>query len=218
MSPRMHFAQELIDLRKDMMYMGREVQRLVEMTLDVIINNNLTKAEEVIDQGGEIDRLEVEIQQQCVIMIARQQPMAKDLRLIMSVIKIVTDMERIGDQCQDICKYCLRLQGTTYTESEAFKRHVNKMALGVNTMMNNVLQSYYEKDVEVMQQVCDYDDTIDARFSQIWQEIIEEMLKDEDFIHVGPHFIMIIKYLERIADHITNIAEWMIYNITGDFA
>ncbi len=69
-----------------------------------------------------------------------------------------------------------------------------------------------------MQQVCDYDDTIDARFSQIWQEIIEEMQKDEDFIHVGPHFIMIIKYLERIADHITNIAEWMMYNITGDFA
>ncbi len=218
MSPtRMSFKQELDNLRHDMIYMGGEIQNILELTLDVIIDNDTDKALIVINGDDEIDELEMAIQRQCVLLIAKEQPLAKDLRLIMSIIKIVTDMERIADQCEEICHYCLKLNDTNHSETDAFKRHVNKMALAIDKMLRKTLDSYRSKDVEAMLEVCEYDDNIDARFTQIWQEIIIEMKSDNEFIPLGPHYIMIIKYLERIADHTTNIAEWMIYNITGEY-
>ncbi len=217
MSPRIHFKQALRDLRYDMLYMGEEIQKLVNMTLEVVINNNMEVAEEVLKSDDEIDELEIAIQRQCVLLIAREQPLAKDLRLIMSIIKIVTDMERIADQCIDVCTYCIKVHDKQYTVSDAFKRHVNKMAQGVSQMLDKLIQSYKNKDLDSIQEVRDDDDKIDARFTQIWQEIIDEMSQNPEFIPNGPDYIMIIKYLERIADHVTNIAEWMMYNITGEY-
>ncbi|OON90833.1 MAG: hypothetical protein ATN34_02815 [Epulopiscium sp. Nele67-Bin002] len=218
MSPtRTSFKQELNNLRHDMIYMGDEIQNILELTLDVIIDNDVDKALVVINGDDEIDEMEIAIQRQCVLLIAKEQPLAKDLRLIMSIIKIVTDMERIADQCEEICRYCLKLNDNHHTETDAFKRHVNQMALAIDKMLRKTLDSFRSKDVEAMLAVCEYDDNIDARFANIWQEIIAEMKADNEFIPLGPHYIMIIKYLERIADHTTNIAEWMIYNITGEY-
>ncbi|OOB77607.1 MAG: phosphate transport system regulatory protein PhoU [Epulopiscium sp. Nuni2H_MBin003] len=217
MKSRVNFMNELQDLRYSMADMGMEIEEILDNTLEVLINNNTSLVEKVVEGEKKVDDLELEIQRKCVLLITKEQPIAKDLRLIMSVIKIITDMERISDQCQDICSYYLKIKDAPYTEKDAFKRHTNKMMQSVSDMLSRTLEASKQKDIDTLREVCEYDDTIDDKFTQIWKELIEYMQENTNFISVGPQYIMIIKYLERIADHITNISEWMIYNLTGEY-
>ncbi|ONI46917.1 phosphate transport system regulatory protein PhoU [Epulopiscium sp. SCG-B10WGA-EpuloA2] len=214
---RVNFTNELNSLRNSMSKMGEEIKILVDITIQVLINDDFTNIKEVIAGEQNTDELEIHIQKQCALLIAKEQPLARDLRLIISIINIITDMERIADQCEDICNYCLKLKDIKPTDNDIYKQHINKMATNVAKMLDNTLLAYKDKDVNILKEVCEYDDKIDAKFAQIWTEIIDTMRQNTDFIIAGPHYIMIIKYLERIADHITNIAEWMIYNITGEY-
>ncbi|OON94785.1 MAG: phosphate transport system regulatory protein PhoU [Candidatus Epulonipiscioides saccharophilum] len=217
MTTRINFTNELNKLCDSMSAMGDEIKSLFEITLKVLIENDFSNIEEVLKGEERSDELEIQIQKNCVLLIAKEQPIARDLRLIISVINITTDMERIADQCEDICNYCLKIKDNPHTDDDAFKRHINKMAISTAQMLADTFDAYKNKDVKILQEVCEFDDKIDARFNQIWTEIIAMMSENEHFIAFGPPYIMIIKYLERIADHVTNIAEWMIYNITGEY-
>ena len=217
MAPRKMFEQELESLRQEIIHMGAEVELLVKSTIEAITQRDKTLAEQVIQKDDYIDNLEVEIEKRCVALIAHQQPLAKDLRLIMSILKIVTDMERIADQCEDICKYSLQLQDDKWSHEEAYKRHIENMAIDVQGMLKRAIDGFVQRDVAKMKEICEYDDKIDADFKRIWEEIVEEMGRNKEFIPNGADYIMIIKYFERIADHTTNIAEWLIYNVTGEY-
>lgn len=217
MAPRKMFEQELESLRQEIIHMGAEVEALVKQTIEAITRRDKVLASQVIQKDDYIDNLEVEIEKRCVALIAHQQPLAKDLRLIMSILKIVTDMERIADQCEDICVYSLQLQDESWSHEEAYKRHIEKMAIEVQGMLKRAIDGFVQKDVEKMREICKYDDKIDTEFKRIWQEIIEEMSRNPEFIPKGADYIMIIKYFERIGDHTTNIAEWLIYNVTGEY-
>lgn len=217
MAPRKLFAQELECLRQDIIQMGAEVEELVKQTILAITTRDKELAKQVIAKDDYIDQVEIEIEKKCVTLIAHQQPLAKDLRLIMSILKIVTDMERIADQCEDICTYSLQLQDGSWSHEEAYKKNIENMATDVQGMLKRAIDGFVQKDVDKMKEICKYDDKIDADFKRIWQEIIEEMKKNAEFIPNGADYIMIIKYFERIADHTTNIAEWLIYNVTGEY-
>ncbi|WP_053986223.1 phosphate signaling complex protein PhoU [Niameybacter massiliensis] len=216
MSPRRVFEKELEDLRLEMIKMGNQVETLVANTIEAVTEQNKELAKQVIKSDDLIDEMEVEIEKKCVSLITHQQPIARDLRLIMSMLKSVTDMERIGDHCEDICTYSLTLEDGVWTKEIAYKRHIEKMATHVREMLSRTLDNFMQKDLDKLKEICQYDDKIDEEFTKIFKEITIEMSKNSDFVPSGAAYIMIVKYLERIADHITNIAEWLIYNLTGE--
>lgn len=217
MAPRRVFEKELEKLSQDIIQMGELAEQLIDQTIIAVIHNDKQLAEEIIKQDDTIDEWQLRIEKECALLIARQQPVAKDLRFIMSIVKIVTDLERIGDHCSDICQYSIKLNDGTWNTEVDYKRHIEKMAHDVKEMLNRAINSFFSKDIEAMKQICKDDDKIDSIFVQIWKEIIIQMSKDKEFIPNGAHYLMIIKYLERIADHTTNIAEWILYSSTGKY-
>lgn len=218
MSPRRVFERELDDLRLDVIKMGSEVERLVGETIEAITQKDKVLAKKVIDEDDKIDAMEIEIEKKCLSLITHQQPIARDLRFIMSILKSVTDMERIADHCEDICMYSLKLEDGMWSKEVAYKRHIERMAKDVRGMLAKTLDSFVQKDTEQIRAICRYDDKIDEEFTKIFKEIVLEMGHDSEFVESGANYIMIIKYLERIADHTTNIAEWLIYNLTGEYS
>lgn len=218
MAPRKVFERELENLRQEVIQMGSATEELVKQTIEAIIHNDKHLAKSVILKDDEIDAIEIEIEKKCVSLIAHQQPIASDLRLIMSILKMVTDLERIADHCEDICNYSLKIEDKVWDHENAYQRHIEKMGLNVQKMLKQTLDSFVQKDVAKIKLICEYDDKIDSEFARIWNEIISEMVERKEFISDGADYIMIIKYFERIADHTTNIAEWLIYNITGEYA
>lgn len=218
MAQRRAFEQELLELRQDIIKMGTDLEIAVGKTIQAIINRDRLLAEEVKQGDDLFDLTEVAIEKKCVALIMHQQPIAHDLRFIMSILKIVTDMERIADQCEDICTYSLKLEDGEWSQEVAYKRHIERMATDVQYMLNMTIDSFVQRDVDKLRTICSYDDKIDGEFKKIWHELIEEMNKSTNFAQCGAEYIMIIKYFERIADHITNIAEWLIYNLTGEYA
>ncbi len=218
MSTRKVFEQEMLTLREETIKMGTELEKLLQKTIRAIVDDEHELAKAVMAHDDYFDALEVAIEKQCVSLIMHQQPIAKDLRLIMSTLKIVTDMERIADQCEDICAYSIQLDDGEWSKAIDYKRHIERMAMDVAHMLSMTIDSFVQRDTDKLEAICHYDDKIDANFERIWQELIEEMNKSSDFAKEGARYIMIIKYFERIADHITNIAEWLIYNLTGTYA
>ena len=218
MSPRRVFEKELEELRLDVIKMGSEVERLVGEAIEAVTTQNKELAQKIIDNDDKIDAMEIEIEKKCISLIAHQQPIARDLRLIMCILKSVTDMERIGDHCEDICTHSLRLEDGTWDKEIAYKRHIERMAQNVRKMLIKTLDSYVQKDADQIREICSYDDQIDEEFTKIFKEIVLEMSNKQEFAPSGAAYLMIIKYLERIADHTTNIAEWLIYNLTGEYS
>ncbi|WP_070001047.1 phosphate signaling complex protein PhoU [Cellulosilyticum sp. I15G10I2] len=218
MTPRKVYEDKLKKLNKNIMEMGQRTEEFIDKTIQAIINNDNDLARSIIEQDDVIDAMQLEIEKECALLIAHQQPVAGDLRFVISVVKIVTDLERIADQCCDICKYNIRLNDGTWSREINYKRHIEKMAFGAKAMLQEVLNAFISKDIEVVKETYKEDDKIDSIFIKIWEEITEEMIANKDFIQNGVHYIMIIKYLERIGDHITNIAEWIIYSSTGEYA
>lgn len=217
MTPRKLYEDQLTKLNNQIMAMGKEAEDFIDKTIQVIINNDHELAKNIIKKDDIIDNMQIEIEKECALLIAHQQPVAGDLRFVISVVKMVTDIERIADQCCDICEYTLHLNDGTWSHDVNYKRHIEKMALGAKDMLSNVLTAYLTKDLEVIKAADQEDDKIDSIFVQVWKEITAEMMANKDFVHNGVHYIMIIKYLERIADHITNLAEWILYSNTGEY-
>ena len=218
MAPRKVFEQGLEALRQDMITLGTALEETLEKTIYAISHGDKELAKEVMANDDYFDLEEVAIEKKCISLIMHQQPIAHDLRFVMSILKIVTDMERIADQCEDICRYVVQLEEGKWSSAVSYKRHIEKMARDVKEMLHQTMESFIQKDHLKLKHICQEDDKIDANFTRIWQELIVEMNTHTDFAKCGAEYIMIIKYLERIADHTTNIAEWFIYNLTGEYA
>ncbi|MGL4363421.1 MAG: phosphate signaling complex protein PhoU [Cellulosilyticaceae bacterium] len=217
MAARIVFESELENLRNEVIHMGEALEKTISKTIKAIVEQEHVLAKEVMENDDFFDLLEVELEKKCISIILHQQPMARDLRLIMSILKTVTDMERIADQCEDICRYTLKIKDGEWSNDVNYKRHIERMATNILEMLKKTLDSFIQKDVAKLHSICMYDDEVDAAFKKIWHELVEEMNKSSEFAKNGAQYIMVIKYFERIADHITNIAEWFIYNITGEY-
>ena len=210
---RSRFDEQLALLNRELIEMGALCEEVIALSAQALTEGNAELAARVAPLDQEIDRKEREIESLCLKLLLQQQPVAKDLRRISAALKMITDMERIGDQTSDIAEIILSSKGVAATD----EIHViGTMASEVSKMVRISVTAYVEKDLELARSVMKADDEIDQYFEEVRDEMIE-FIREEKGENGKRIFdlIMVTKYLERIADHATNIAEWVEFSITG---
>ena len=211
--PRKSFTNKINILKEDIKNMGEKVTQRIEDTLIAIRDSDINKAREVSENDNEIDNMEQEIEQFCLTLLALEQPMAKDLRMIAGCLKIITDIERVADQCEDICDILISEEIETDQNDIEYICRILKTA---QDMFVKVMDVFVSKDVDEAVKVCQLDDKIDEIFSNIIMELAEQIGKKKIDVMKALNIMFIAKYVERMGDHITNIAEWIIYIKTGE--
>ncbi len=212
---RMHFVEELESLRRQLLEMGSAVDSMVEQAVLALTQQDTALAEVVIQRDDEVDRQDMEIEAECMRLIALQQPLARDLRLVGSAMKVITDVERIGDHAVDIAKIARKLARDTF-----FKPLVDLpfMADRVRFMLRNALYALVNHDLELVDKVVAADDEVDDLFHKIREELHTAMGKDSDLVVQASYLLFVAHYLERVADHAVNIAERVYYVETGSLS
>ncbi len=210
---RNFFDKELEELHIDMIKMGSLVEESIDNTIIALKNQDIELARKVFTDDDIIDDYEQKIERRCLNLIARQQPLAKDLRTISAALKIITDMERIADHSSDIAEITLRMAQEKYIKPLI---DIPRMAELAKQMVNKSIDAYVKQDVELAKTVCSSDDEVDDLFFKIVLELINIMKNDNNSVEQAINFMFIAKYLERMADHATNIGEWVVYNVTGE--
>lgn len=210
---RNKFEQEMNELHEHLIYMGELCEIAICKATSILLKNNSCKARTVFDVESEIDQIEKEIENLCLRLLLQQQPVAKDLREVSAALKIITDMERIGDQAADIAE--IITNDTAYDSFEVSK--IEAMSKQVTNMVSDCVTAYIKHDLALTQAIIKSDDIVDELFEQVKQELILFINKNEgEQGKLAIDLIMVAKYLERIGDHATNIAEWVEFAITGN--
>lgn len=210
---RYSLEEELAGLHADMVEMGNLVEDSIEKSILALKEQDVVLARRIFREDDRIDEIEQRIEKECLIMIARQQPLAGDLRAVSAALKIITDLERIGDHSSDIAEITIRMAGEKYLKPLI---DVPKMAELAKAMVRKSMDAYIRTDIELAKEVCGSDDEVDELFFRIVLELIEIIKNDSSTVEQAINFMFIAKYLERMADHATNISEWVIYTITGE--
>lgn len=205
---RSKFDEQLNQLNDEMMRMGTMIEDSIEKAIDALVNQKVTLAEEIMARDEEIDRQQKKIESICFNLLMQQQPVARDLRTISAAMKMVTDMERIGDHAADISEITVMLGNQPYPFSLDL---IKKMATETMIMLIRSIEAYVEKDIVKAQSVIKHDDIIDALFDEVKQKLITLIHEAPDNGEQATDFLMIAKYFERIGDHATNISEWVIF-------
>ncbi len=206
------FDTELNEIRQRLLEMGGKVEVMINDSLKALVERDSDLAERVIASDHEINRLEMEIDERCLEVLARRQPAARDLRFITLALKIVTDLERIGDQCRNIGKRTLELN-----EEPPLKPYIDmpRMAQWSGVMVKEALDAFVQGDDQLAYKVCRDDQFVDDLNDQIQRELLTFMIADPSSISRAMKINQISKCLERIADHATNVAEMVIFMIKG---
>lgn len=207
------FDYELAALQQKILAMGNLVENMLDKGVKSLQNKDSDLAREVIALEEVVDSLEREIEQKCLQLIATQQPLAKDLRRIAAGFKIITDLERMADYCEDIAKVTLRLEGQPLIKPLIDIPHMNVLA---QKMVKDALDSYVQENIELAYKMCQDDDLVDHLYAQIIRELLTYMMEDPRTISQATSLLFVGRYIERIADHATNIGERVIYMITGE--
>lgn len=212
MTIRHNYDQELEQLRQGLLKMGRAVDLAIDDAVTSLAKQDVELARRVMDFDDEIDQMEIDIEDKCMVLIARQQPMARDLRVISTGLKITTDLERMGDHAYDIAKITLGMKNQPLIKPLV---DIPRMAQMSQKMLKDSLEAYTTLDIALAEQVCLNDDEVDNIYHQVFRELLTYMMEDPKTISQATQLIFVARYLERIADHATNIAEWTIYLVTG---
>lgn len=191
--------------------MGALCEEAISAAMKLLIDEDEKMAEKVMAADSEIDHMEREIESLCMKLLLLQQPMANDLRSISSALKMISDMERIGDQASDIAEIA-HMVGNSAAKS---KIHLKDMALAAIKMVTDSIESFVRRDLELARSVMAYDDVVDRYFDQIKAELVELLSTGGENGEYCIDLLMVAKYLERIGDHAENIAEWVEFSITG---
>ncbi|MGB4351612.1 MAG: phosphate signaling complex protein PhoU [Tissierellaceae bacterium] len=209
---RSHFDNELEILNNELIKMGSLVESKIEDSIKALINRDTALAKEIMTRDDEVDDMEKSIENRCLQLIIRHHPVASDLRLISSILKMITDLERIGDQAADIAEISLLLADQEYIKE---LRDIPKMAEATIKMLKNSIDAFVNKSLDLAHEVIAFDDVVDDLFDIVKDDLISLINKDIKYGEQAINFIMIAKYLERIGDHAQNIAEWVVFSITG---
>ena len=209
---RKKFDEQLDDLSQEMIYMGNLIEQAIENAVDALIHKNVEKAENIINSDDKIDNQERKIESLCLHLLLQQQPVAKDLRLISSTLKMITDMERIGDHATDIAELTIEMANQPYIKK---LEHIEQMAKEIILMLINCLKAYVTRDVLTAENVIKHDDKVDKLFYMVKKDLIQMIHENYDYGEHASDLLLIAKYFERIGDHTTNIAEWIIFSVTG---
>ena len=205
---RSKFDEQLNMLNQEMMHMGTMIEERIQKAIEALIDGNTDLAKEIMDSDNEVDREQKIIESVCFNLLMQQQPVARDLRVISAAMKMVTDMERIGDHAADISEMTIMMQSTSYPSQ---LEDIKKMASETVRMLIRSIEAYVEKDMEKARKVIAHDDVVDELFDRNKSDIIEMIHKDPTQGEQAVDLLMIAKYFERIGDHATNIAEWVIF-------
>ncbi len=208
---RSRFDEQLKLLNRKMIEMGAECESVIAIAAKALLSGDVNLAKSVCERGAQIDRMEREIEAICLKLLLQQQPVAGDLRMISAALKMITDMERIGDQAEDIAEIIVFLNGRTGVECHG----IRKMANATVKMVTDSIDAYVNKDLELSRAVCDYDDTVDGDFCEIKKTLISMIAENPSDGEYALDLLMIAKYFERIGDHAVNIAEWVEFSVTG---
>lgn len=210
---RTNFDKELDLLNKELIKMGSLVEDKIKAAVKALINRDANLAKNIIERDIEVDNMERDIESKCLKLILRQQPVAGDLRLISSILKMITDLERIGDHAQDISEISLLILNEKYIKELT---HIPQMAEVVIYMVKRSIDAFVNHDMDLAHEVIKLDDKVDYLFDIIKDELILLIREDADNGEQAINFLMIAKYFERIGDHAENIAEWVVFSITGE--
>jgi len=205
-----HFHEELETLKQTLLAMGGLVEDQIRRVLRALVERDSDLAQEVIDRDREVNSYDVEVDEKCVELLALHQPTAGDLRFITTAMKIVTDLERIGDQAVNIGQRVLELN-----REPQLKPYIDlpRMAEQAQRMVKESLDAFVARDTQLARQVCGEDDAVDALKEQIFRELLTFMMEDPKTIPRAIRLILVSRFLERVADHATNIAEMVIYMV-----
>lgn len=206
------FEQELDELNQELSGMGTRVESIIEDTFEAFKTNDRDTLTKIAHGDSEIDRMEKDIETKCLSLMLRQQPVAKDLRHISMALKVVTDLERIGDHAVDIAELALRLNDK---DSETMVNYLPEMVDNVKIMLRESIDAFVTKDMEQAKSIEKRDDIIDGLFCKVKDEVVELLKADSALSDKAVDLLMVAKYLERIGDHAVNICEWTEFFDTG---
>lgn len=207
------FDTNLHELHSDILRMGNMVEKQIYQCIEALVNQDEVLSNKVIENDDLVDDLQREIEDKCIKLIATQQPLALDLRSIFTATKIVTDLERMADYAVNIAKITIKLKGEKYIKQLI---DIPRMAEIVRRMIKLSLDAYVEGNVKKAYEICKMDDEIDAIYKQVFSELLILMMEDTSTIKQATQLLFVCKFLERFADHSTNICEWTIYLVTGE--
>ena len=210
-SMRSRFDEQLGLLNRKMIEMGAECESIIALAAKALLEGKVSSANKVRDQGHKIDQMEREIESICLKLLLQQQPVAKDLRVISAALKMITDMERIGDQAEDIAEIITFLNGRTGEECH----DIRVMAEATIKMVTESIDAYVNQDLALAKEVADYDDVVDDAFDRVKQTLIKMISENAADGEYAVDLLMIAKYFERIGDYAVNIAEWVEFSVTG---
>lgn len=206
---RARFDEQLAELNSELIEMGALCENVIGMAANALLNGDMQLAAAVAEDDSEIDQKTRDIETLCMKLLLQQQPVARDLRAISSALKMITDMERIGDQSADIAEIVMTAHITASDET----LHIGEMARAVIKMVTESVDAFVRRDIDLARAVIAYDDVVDGLFDKVKQALAER-LKNGEEMESALDLLMIAKYFERIGDHATNIAEWVLYSVT----
>nr|WP_325245548.1 phosphate signaling complex protein PhoU [uncultured Oscillibacter sp.] len=207
---RNRFDEQLEQLHVEMIQMGALCEDAISAAAEALLKGDRDLAESAQEAEREIDQKEREVENRCLKLLLQQQPVAKDLREISAALKMISDLERIGDQAADIADLVPYI---TLPNGDCL--HIAEMTRAVIGMVTDSVDSFVRRDLELARAVCRADDQVDELFNQVKRELITFLRQSPDAEEEGLDILMVAKYLERIGDHATNVAEWVEYSITG---
>lgn len=213
---RNRFDRQLLELNNELIQMGSLIEQAIEMGVSALVKQNVEQAEQAILFDTEIDQQEKSIESLCMKLLLQQQPVAKDLRLISAALKMITDMERIGDHAADISEMTILMSDSSYEKSQTDIGLITDMAKVTTDMVIKSVDAFVNKDLDLARWVIRRDDVVDNLFARFKQQLIIKINENVKHGEEAADMLMVAKYFERIGDHATNIAEWVIYSITGE--
>ncbi len=207
------FVEKMEELQENLQHMGSLVEEAIGRSIEALKNQDLELARTVIEGDDKIDQLETEVEEKCLEVIATQQPMAGDLRRVATLFKMVNDLERMGDYATSIAKITLRIADQPLIKPLV---DIPRMAVLSQKMVKQSLDAYMREDVELAVAVGTDDDQVDKLFGQIFRELLTIMMENPRTITQATHLLFVGRWLERISDHATNIAEEVVFLVTGE--
>lgn len=213
MVTRKSFHEQLDELQQSVLKMGTMVEQAIFNAVKSLKARDEILARQVIDGDDTIDDLHLQIEDDCVRLLALQQPMASDLRVISAVLKIVNDLERIADHASDVSKVTIRISGQPLIKPLI---DIPRMSEITQTMLRVSLDAFMRRDASQVEQLIEYDHEVDALYQQIFRELLTFMMEDPRTIRQATHLLFVARHLERMADYCTNLGEAVYYMVKGE--
>ncbi|KEZ90650.1 phosphate signaling complex protein PhoU [Lacrimispora celerecrescens] len=210
---RERFTQKILDVKQKVLKMGALVENIIDTSVTAMKTQDLDLARNVLKKDDEIDQLELEIEKDCMMLLALQQPLAKDLRTIASVLKIITDLERMGDNAVNIAEVILEIGEEPILNS---LKDIPRMADIAQKMLKMSLDAFVNEDIALAQKAAERDEDVDRLYETVINDFLNIITEKRELTKQGTKLLFLGRYLERIADHSTNICERTIYMITGE--